>query len=154
MLKRLIDNILVTEKGCWEWQGALYKKTGYGKLFDSDYRRGVSLAHRFFYSHYIGYPIPDNVMVLHHCDNPPCVNPKHLFLGNHLINMQDCIAKGRKHHCSGILNHRAILTEAEVLEIRASYIPMVVTTTDLSKKYGVSREQIHSIIARKSWKHI
>lgn len=152
LLHRLVNNIIVTQSGCWEWQGAKNKQ-GYGYIFDSSINKKV-LAHRFIYSQYTGQPIPDDIDILHHCDNPPCVFPLHLFKGNQIINMQDMVMKGREHHASGTLNHKAKLTEIQVLEIRAAYIPMVTTCSELARKYNVTRENIHSIVTRQTWKHI
>ncbi len=76
--------------GCWVWIGAL-DTLGYGHL---TIKRKLRLAHRVSWELANG-SIPDGLHVLHHCDNPPCVNPSHLFLGTHLDNMRDMIAKGR-----------------------------------------------------------
>lgn len=81
---------------CWEWIG---KPTthGYGRLerAPQGQRRGAPVyAHRASWELHYG-PIPEGLNVLHHCDNPPCVRPTHLFLGTHLDNMADMFAKGR-----------------------------------------------------------
>jgi hypothetical protein len=76
--------------GCWEWNGSRLPK-GYGKVFG--YGK-LLYAHRVSFEHHNG-PIPDGKMVLHTCDNPPCINPEHLFLGNHVTNAEDMVSKGR-----------------------------------------------------------
>jgi len=74
------------DDACWIWNG--YKLTsGYGQYYHVG-------AHRVAWIETHG-DIPDNLLVCHHCDNPSCVNPKHLFLGTHRDNTQDMIAKGR-----------------------------------------------------------
>lgn len=83
---------------CWEWLGTVDKR-GYGRVYMNE--RGL-FAHRVAYAiHYGGCP---RLLVCHHCDNPKCVRPSHLFLGTHKDNAQDCSAKGRHHeakttHC-------------------------------------------------------
>jgi len=76
---------------CWEWTGARFHH-GYGLFYESASVR--TRAHRFAYETLAG-PIPPGVLVLHRCDNPPCVRPEHLFLGTQADNVADMIAKGR-----------------------------------------------------------
>jgi hypothetical protein len=86
---RFEANIRKTES-CWLWTGML-TDGGYGVI--SDHQKKTR-AHRASYALYVG-PIPEGMHVLHRCDNPPCVNPKHLFLGTHIDNMRDMESKGR-----------------------------------------------------------
>lgn len=84
--ERIKDNILITNSGCWEWQGNIGTH-GYGRL-------GPILIHRAAYELYVG-PIPKLDLVLHRCDNRKCCNPEHLFIGSHLANTLDGLEKGR-----------------------------------------------------------
>lgn len=85
---------------CWLWTGTLGRK-GYGRV--PNYPMSPWAAHRVAYMLAVG-PIPGDLLVLHRCDNPPCVRPDHLFLGTNADNMRDMRAKGRAHeqittHC-------------------------------------------------------
>ena len=88
----------VTESGCWEWGGSRDGR-GYGTVsVGSD---GHPYAHRFSYETFIG-KIPDGHVICHRCDNPPCINPAHLFVGTQADNVQDMVSKGRMYDRRGI----------------------------------------------------
>ena len=72
---------------CWEWTGAR-NRGGYGI-------KGRRLAHRLAWSEANGRPVPDGMLVLHSCDNPPCVNPAHLRIGTVADNAADRVARNR-----------------------------------------------------------
>ena len=80
---------------CWVWQGGKLGLMGYGSL-RNEYGRQEA-AHRQAYRLYVR-EIPQSMCVLHRCDNPPCVNPQHLFLGTKMDNTQDMVRKGRGGH--------------------------------------------------------
>ncbi len=77
---------------CWLWNGARFDKDGYGKY---RYRMKEYRAHKYAWIDTKG-PVPSGLVVCHTCDNPPCCNPKHLFLGTSKDNTADMIAKGRQ----------------------------------------------------------
>lgn len=87
------------EKGCWEWQGSLGQE-GYGNF---PIRGSTEKAHRIAYRFFKG-PIPPGMCVCHTCDNPPCCNPDHLWLGTWMDNVRDKYAKGRGNHARGERN--------------------------------------------------
>lgn len=87
-----MTNIKITDTGCWEYQGAR-NRDGYGTV-GSGIRSRSMLAHRKAYKLKFG-EIPKGLCVCHKCDNPPCINPDHLFLGSMKDNMQDMVRKGR-----------------------------------------------------------
>lgn len=133
--ERLMSRTVVNEKTeCWEWTGQRWGR-GYGTLSVMGRHRS---AHRFSYEIHNG-PIADGMLVCHHCDNPVCVNPKHLFLGTHAENAADRNAKGRQ------ARHK--LTEADVIAIRAANG----TQREVAAKFGVSKALISMIRAGKSW---
>ena len=90
--KSLFEKINITPSGCWKWQGAV-DSHGYGR---TRYNGKLTSAHRAAYE-YMHKEIPEGMHVLHRCDNPPCINPAHLFLGTHQDNMDDMAAKGRRY---------------------------------------------------------
>lgn len=78
--------------GCWVWMGGRFWD-GYGRIADHLTKR-VLKAHRVAFSFYVG-DIPPNMQVLHHCDNPPCINPDHLYLGTPKENTRDKVVRKR-----------------------------------------------------------
>lgn len=148
---------------CWEWQGALVQNCGYGRI-SNNYKN--IYVHRYAYELLCG-PIPDGLFVLHHCDNPMCVNPVHLFLGTHQDNMNDMKLKNRKATGENHWTHvkpaqvakgekcsKTKLSVAQVYEIREKYKPHQYGFHKLANEYGVSHQSIKYIIERKNWKHI
>lgn len=136
---------------CWVWQGRAYSN-GYGAITVSS--RGHLLAHRVSYELHKG-PIPDKQMICHKCDNPPCVNPAHLFAGTALENMQDMERKGRRARVGSLgENHpRHKVSESDVLEIRALWMQGI-PQTEIAKRFGIVKQQVNNIVHRISWKHV
>jgi HNH endonuclease len=104
-------------------------------------------AHRVSWEIHFG-PIPDGMCVLHKCDVPNCINPRHLFLGTKMDNAKDMIKKGRQK--KGALLPQAKLNEESVLEIRNS----TQTQKELAKKFGVSQTAISFAKNRLRWSHV
>lgn len=98
-IQKMMARIKITARGCWEWQ-AFRGWKGYGQIA---YKGKNAAAHRVMYALTHG-PIPDGYMVCHKCDNPPCCNPGHLWVGTMSDNALDSAKKGRakevkKTHC-------------------------------------------------------
>jgi hypothetical protein len=127
---------------CWLWLGA---KTvaGYGQIWLGN---GFGYAHRFVYEISHG-PLTDGQEACHDCDNPPCVNPRHLFAGTHANNMEDAGKKRRMP--AGEIHHNAKLTWAAVYDIRRrSNLPQPI----LAAEYGVSQSLISDVVNHRIWK--
>lgn len=128
---------------CWNWEG--YRQPdGYGMIRNG---KNMQLTHRVSFEISNG-EIPKGLYVLHHCDNPACVNPKHLFLGTQQDNVDDCRKKGRL--AVGERRAKGKLTAANVKEIRSSTASQRI----LAKQYGVHNSIISLVVNRKSWKHV
>lgn len=134
---------------CWPWTANRHRK-GYG-LFKLERRNWK--AHRVSWEMYEGQ-IPPGICVLHHCDNPPCVNPAHLFLGTHKLNAEDRDAKGRNRPCPGEKNGQAVLTADQVREIRTVYAARSKTQVALGRQFGLRQGSISNIVHRRSWAHL
>ncbi|MEK6878053.1 MAG: HNH endonuclease signature motif containing protein [Nanoarchaeota archaeon] len=138
-----------SKNGCWEWFGCVNKK-GYGGFYING---NTCRVHRFSYELKYG-KIPNNLHVLHHCDNPPCVNPNHLFLGTPQDNVMDRCLKGRSNASRGEKQHSSKLISEQVIEIRKLYKDKICTRIQLVKKFNVSYSTICQIIDRRIWNHI
>lgn len=131
---------------CWEWKGSVVGK-GYGVLRCVN---ETKLAHRISYELHHG-PIPDGLDCLHKCDNPPCVNPNHLFLGTNDDNIQDKVTKGRQPKGSTHANAR--WSEDDIRAMRDLYASGV-SQREIAAIYHTHQGTVGHIVRRKAWKHI
>jgi hypothetical protein len=160
---------------CWTWARGR-TGAGYGETWDG---RAVLLVHRVVYELTFGQ-IPDGLFVLHHCDNPPCCNPSHLFAGTHSDNMRDMMAKGRgirpeqrargdrnghrlhperysappPNPMPGTRHPKSKLTDGQVREIRSLYASGTIRQSALGIRFGVSQVKISQIVRGVVWKHL
>lgn len=148
----------VPESGCYLWLKSTMN-TGYGQV---NFGGRIRLAHRVSWLLEHG-SLSDDTCVLHRCDVRSCVNPSHLFLGTRDDNLKDAARKGRTasgdrctlhrepHRAAHGENHYAAkLSGDDIIKIRADFRRPI----EICKDYGVSREAIRDIKARKRWKHI
>lgn len=141
--------------GCWLWLGAERGSNGYGGIkVDGKYMQ----AHRYSYQRFVG-EIPRGMLVCHHCDNPGCVNPYHLFLGTNKDNSDDKLKKNRqakgkalavaqsKNRPKGERNGNSKLTIDQVNQIRS----IDMSQRKLAKMFGVSQPLISKIKRKEMW---
>lgn len=131
-IDHLLDRVRRNPSGCWEWTAGRHRQ-GYGHAWSG---KRVFLAHRVSYLLFCG-PVPDGIMVCHHCDNPACIRPDHLFLGTHHDNMADMKAKRR----------RAILTAEQVIEAKQMRNDGQ-TVAEVARHFGVCQGTILRDAAR------
>lgn len=139
-------------KSCWIWNGAT-NYAGYGVIGLGGRDQGNILAHRFSYEIHHG-KIKYGNFICHKCDNPPCVNPSHLFQGTNQDNVSDMIRKNRNFSVIGENNHFNKLSKEAIIEIRSQYKRNIIGYKKLAKKYGVVFSCIQAIVNRKNWKHL
>ncbi len=125
-----------TESDCWGWEG-FTDKDGYGKL---RCRKNCKGAHIISYEIHFG-AVPEGVMVLHTCNNPPCSNPAHLYTGNHQKNMDDRMAAG--HYPANERAPHAKFPDAVADAVRSA----AGTHSAIATEFGMSRSQVSNIKA-------
>lgn len=149
------------ETGCLEWTGRLGTK-GYGRfdvLLAGHHRSMPHLAHRVAYALRHG-GVPDGQCVLHRCDNPPCINPDHLFLGTVDDNNKDCARKhrfstpARSRATRGGTNNLAFLTAEMALAVRTLVNGNGESVAQVARNTGLSKSHVRSIATRKVWKRL
>lgn len=148
-IARFWDYVNATDcDSCWLWNGSVTPQ-GYGRFMVNGKRLP---AHRIAAFLIMG-TFPGPTLVLHKCDNRPCCNPKHLFLGTSDENMADMVSKGRSAH--GEKNKGAVLSSKDVLMIRSIWsLPKHPPSSVLAIQFKVSETAILRIVNNKTWKRI
>lgn len=151
-LKQLIFIDEIT--GCWNFTGTK-DKNGYGRFTVKSITRS-SRAHRLSYLLFVGN-IPEGMCVCHHCDNPSCVNPNHLFLGTIRDNnldktIKNRVPKGTDHKHHGTNHPSSKINEETVKSIRKSFDEEHKSLAQLSRDYNLKQGHIRKIIKRITWK--
>ncbi|MGO9372038.1 MAG: HNH endonuclease [Syntrophobacteraceae bacterium] len=148
IFEKICENVIVDSKtGCWIWTKG---KTsgGYGEISTDPGK--IDLVHRVMWKHLNG-PIPKKGVICHSCDNPPCCNPDHLFLGTQRVNLLDAKAKGRLNPAHGSRAGKAKLTADQVMAIREKHGRGLISHRRLAKEYGITHQAVQSILTGKNW---
>lgn len=138
-----------SDSECWEWT-ATRSGRGYGRFYIG---KTPMQASRVAYKIANG-DFDQSLHVCHKCDNPPCCNPSHLFLGTASENIRDAVAKGRWHDFRGEKNVLHKLTADQALEVRKIHASKSKTIAQIAAMFGLTESGAEKIIYRKRWKHI
>jgi hypothetical protein len=147
---KILNGIRRGKNECWEWD---HSRTvaGYGRIrIDGKY----AFAHRYSWLYHKG-EIPKDMMVCHSCDNPPCINPNHLFIGSNTDNMRDCVKKGRyvgPPRMRGVKHPKSKLNDSSVAKIREMYGNK--TIVEIAKIFNIAPSLAHRVARREVWRHV
>lgn len=119
---------------------------GYGRVW---YKNKIWLSHRLSYRLSFG-KFDEALFVCHHCDNPACINPDHLFLGTNRDNLDDMLRKGRSQKCQGELHSQRKLTEEEIVSIRKDERIYRL----IAAEYGIAEAYVSRIKSKQTWPHV
>jgi hypothetical protein len=137
---------------CWNWTAYTGKRHLYGQMRLTGRGGKMVRAPKFSWILHNGL-IPNGLYILHTCDNPKCVNPNHLFLGDQKANMDDMKKKGRDNKAKGEKTGKAKLTSNKIIEIRGLF-ESGISRKDIAYMFNVSYSLIKQIIQGKVWNHV
>lgn len=135
------------DHGCWDWASPNVDKDGYG-LFA--WGIGNMRAHRASYEIFNGV-IPDDLLVLHICDRPVCVQPLHLVVGTNDDNMSDMVERERA--LRGVEHHNAKFSPDTVRELRRLFEEGH-SKKSLARRFDVSDNAVRRVLAKETWAHV
>lgn len=138
---------------CWIWTASL-NFYGYGQI---SRKRSVPIRANIASWILNRGPVPKGMCVCHHCDNPACVNPDHLFIGTHQDNVDDKMRKGRYFKgppLNGEINPASKLVDEDVFKIRKMYALGNTTQRKIAKIFNVSQSAIWRVVTRENWTHV
>ena len=154
ILQRILDKTEVRKDGCWVWLGRSQSKAGHGRMFVGSRTDGTqrnASVHRLAWEQQNG-PIPQGLQVLHSCDQPRCVNIKHLFLGTVADNMADRDQKRRQAY--GERQGLSKLTADKVRTARRAYFKYNIPITEIATRFDVTYEAARYAIKGITWRHV
>ena len=143
---RFLSHTRTSPNGCYEWTSERLK-SGYGRF---SLRGKTYSAHRVALHLFEGFDLASKLYVCHHCDNPGCVNPAHLFAGTATDNMRDSARKGRRPNFKGVRHPQAKLSLRDCYEIRELKLAGV-SNRIIQKRFNISLGPIYQIIYRQHW---
>jgi hypothetical protein len=141
LTQHLLASKTINSDGCWEWNRSRTHK-GYGKQVMSG---KLYAAHRLSAYVFLGLDLTSKKHVCHKCDNPPCINPEHLYVGTVVTNMNDRSVRGR--------HGLAKLTPEAVVEIRERLVNGE-SQSSIARQFSISQAIISKIYRKQLWKHI
>jgi len=136
-----------SESECWPWSGAI-NESGYGRIANAGGKGRARLAHRIVWETVHG-AIPNGMCVLHKCDNPPCCNPAHLWLGTQRQNTEDRHKKGRDACQRGERHGMTKLSDDDVCCIRERRHEGL-CLLQIAAEFGVSDNYISALTTKNS----
>ena len=158
LFDRVMRRRQIDQNGCWLWTG-FRSRQGYG-IIGHVQVAGREVAtipvHRLMAHMFLGLDLskPRYLYACHYCDNPPCFNPNHLFIGTPGDNSNDCKMKGRERHQLGEQNGGGgKLTEKDIIQIRA-FNEHGLLQRQIAEYFGVDQTMISHILSRKQWAHV
>lgn len=147
-----LSKIQILPNGCWFWL-SYRDPNGYARI-------GIDgtqyLAHRVSLYLFRNFDLGSELFACHHCDNPSCVNPDHLFIGTQKDNISDCVQKGRLNHRpspKGVKNHNAKLNDDDIRWIKKHYHNPY-NQYELARLKKCSQSTIQRILAKQTWRHV